>query len=264
MEISQHIAALESDGALMTEAARQAGLRAEVPSCRPWQVRDLLRHQGYVHRWARGFVAGQLREPVPTKSEAEILAAGPADDELLDWFAAGYQELAETLRTADPDVQCWSFLRAPSPLAFWARRQAHETAIHRADAELAGGAVTPFPADFAADGIDELIMGFLARRAKDGTTGGRTLRIVATDAGQDWLAEFAPDGSKALHVQRGSARADDARADDNPADGTLSGPASDLYLLLWNRAGYQDVGVRVEGDADLVQTWQERLRVTWG
>lgn len=34
-------------------------------------------------------------------------------------------------------VDCWTFLDAPSPLAFWARRQAHETAIHRADAQLA-------------------------------------------------------------------------------------------------------------------------------
>ena len=60
------------------------------------------------------------------------------------------EAVEDTLRTADPAVRCWTFLPAPSPLAFWARRQAHETAIHRADAQLAAGPVTPFAADFAA------------------------------------------------------------------------------------------------------------------
>ena len=264
MEVTQHIAAIERDGALMTAAARQAGLRAEVPSCSPWQVRDLLRHQGYVHRWAGRFVAEELRQPVPELSEAEILAAGPADDGLLDWFAAGYLELAETLRTADPAVQCWSFLPAPSPLAFWARRQAHETAIHRADAELAGGAVTPFPADFAADGIDELVMGFFGRRPAEAAAGQRTLRIMAADADRAWLATLAPDGSKVLQVQRTCARADEHTADEHRADCTLTGPASAVYLLLWNRADGDGGDVGIEGDADLVKTWRERLHVTWG
>jgi len=39
------------------------------------------------------------------------------------------------LASAPPDLDCLTFLAAPSPLAMWARRQAHETAIHRVDAE---------------------------------------------------------------------------------------------------------------------------------
>ena len=39
-------------------------------------------------------------------------------------------------------MRCFAFLPAPSPLAFWARRQAHETGIHRADVESAGFACT--------------------------------------------------------------------------------------------------------------------------
>ena len=135
---SEHIAAIERDGELMAAAARQAGPAALVPSCAPWQVRDLLKHQGYVHRWAATFVGQQLAEPADDLSEAEVLAAGPPDDVLLGWFTDGYQALAQTLRAADPAVQCWSFLPAPSPLAFWARRQAHETAIHRAGRSAGG------------------------------------------------------------------------------------------------------------------------------
>ena len=63
-----------------------------------------------------------------------------------------------------PDVHA-----GPSPLAFWARRQAHETAVHRYDAQSAAPGGPPAPAGafdpaFAADGVDELIMGFAARR----------------------------------------------------------------------------------------------------
>jgi hypothetical protein len=49
MEIGQHIAALERDGELLAEAAEAAGLDATVPACPGWRVRDLVRHQAYVH-----------------------------------------------------------------------------------------------------------------------------------------------------------------------------------------------------------------------
>ena len=139
MDVDRHISALEAEGRLLAEAAERAGLAAAVPSCPPWQVRDLLRHQGYVHRWAAAYVSVPIRAEAPELTEAEQLAAGAADDRLLDWFRDGHGALIRTLRAADPGVISWTFLDAPSPLAFWARRQAHETAIHRADAQLAAG-----------------------------------------------------------------------------------------------------------------------------
>jgi hypothetical protein len=44
VETGEHIAALQRDGQLLAAAARRTGLAAAVPSCPPWQVRDLLRH----------------------------------------------------------------------------------------------------------------------------------------------------------------------------------------------------------------------------
>ena len=43
------------------------------------------------------------------------------------------------LRSAPADLDCFTFLPAESARHFWARRQAHETAIHRVDAENAAG-----------------------------------------------------------------------------------------------------------------------------
>jgi uncharacterized protein (TIGR03083 family) len=263
MDADRHIVRLEAEGRLLAEAAERAGLDAPVPSCAPWRVRDLLRHQGYVHRWAAAYVSVPIRAEAPELTEAEQLAGGAPDDRLLEWFRYGYAALAQTLRVADPGVICWTFLDAPSPLAFWARRQAHETAIHRADAQLAAGEAPGYAPDFAADGVDELIMGFLGRQdAHPGEPGGtrlgepaldRTLLIRATDTGQQWRAELSADGRRAARVGRGP----------GPAACTLDGPASGLYQVLWNRSGAGPAGVTVSGDDGLAAAWRAGMHVRW-
>lgn len=246
----------------MAAAAERAGLRAPVPSCPGWQVRDLLRHQGHVHRWAGRFVTERLQDAVPEPSEAEILAADPPDEQLLDWFCEGHAALVAALRAAPPDLTCWTFLPAPSPLAFWARRQAHETAIHRVDAEQAAdGAVSTTDSAFAADGIDELIMGFLGRHERRLTDeqragGRRRVCLQSTDVAGEWQVELTEDGRRAAMVRRGSS--------DGAAACTLAGPAAGLYLVLWNRAEPgAGTDVSVGGDAGLLQSWRDGMRITW-
>lgn len=212
-------------------------------------MRDLVHHTGGVHRWAATVVAGARSGP-PTDDEAAALFAPVADGELLAWYEAGLAQLVATLRAAPADLDCWAFLPAPGPLAFWARRQAHETAVHAADAEAAAGRPGPVPADLAADGIDELLGGFLARRR------GRlvadppvALAVVCVDTGDAWTVRVEPDRRV---VTRGR----------GPADCTVRGPASELYLLLWNR---RDAGspLEVEGDGRLLELWRERATVSW-
>jgi uncharacterized protein (TIGR03083 family) len=256
VEPPEHIAALERDGALLAAAAERAGLDAVVPPCAPWRVRDLLRHLGFVHRWAAGYVSQAREEMTDEPAEDELLLAGPGDAELLGWFRDGHAELVRALRVADPGLRCWTFLPAPSSLAFWARRQAHETAIHRVDAESAAGEVTSFPASFASDGVDELIMGFWAR-GRAHADRPSCLRIQATDTGGEWLVELGAGTA---------ARRRAATADAVVADCTVAGPASDLYLLLWNRPrpGDQNADrVTVGGDPRVLRLWQDLMKVRW-
>jgi uncharacterized protein (TIGR03083 family) len=263
MEIDEHIAALERQGQLLADAADRAGPGAVVPTCPGWRVRDVIRHTGYVHRWATGYVAGQLTEMVPELTEDEQFAAGPADDKLTDWYLSGLTGLAAALSQADPAMTAWTFLPAPSPRAFWARRQAHETAIHRADAEAAAGGLPDYPAEFAADGVDELLIGFFGRdaaRAGAGTAhpdDGRVLEVRAADTGQSWHVRVSRDASRLLATGRGT------RQDRPAADCTISGPASGLYLLLWNRADPATAGVAVSGEASLLEGWVSNMHVTW-
>jgi uncharacterized protein (TIGR03083 family) len=255
MDTAQHIAALEQDGNLLAAAAERAGPEAPVPSCPPWLVRDLLRHLGYVHRWAASHVRGQPLAEDP--SEDEVLRGGPPDADLIAWFRAGHADLAGALRAADPARQFWAPVPGPSGRAAWARRQAHETAIHRVDAELAAGPVTPFPADFAADGIDELIMGFFGRAPQAPDPAPQAgLQVLTDDAGTPaaaWLVGLTADGRRAARVQRGA----------GPAACTLTGPASGLYQLLWNRCDPAAAGVTVSGDARLARSWRDAMRVRW-
>src|SRR5205823_7707613 len=125
--------------------------------------------------------------------------AWPPADELVEWFLAGHQALVDALEAAPADLQCWSFFAAPSPLAFWARRQAHETGIHRVDAErsVVGGEVTPFPADFASDGVDEVLTCFITRgRGKLVADPPQVVAVRPTDpdVGPAWPITIGPPG----------------------------------------------------------------------
>src|SRR3954468_16836246 len=143
MEVEALIGAIRNGGDLMAAAADTAGPDAAIPTCPEWCMRDLVRHQGEVHRWATVIVRDELSNPEVERPPS------PGDDALVPWFRQGCEALVDVLERADPSVECFAFLPAPSPLAFWARRQAHETGIHRVDAEGAVGTITPFATDVA-------------------------------------------------------------------------------------------------------------------
>lgn len=253
-DVAGYVGALRRRGELLASAAQRAGLATAVPSCPGWAVRDLLRHTGYVHRWATGFVAEGLTRPGGA-SEEEILSQGPADAQLPGWFREGHTALVRALGAAPPDLECWAFLAAPSPLAFWARRQAHETAIHRVDAEQAGGReiASAFEPAFAADGVDELIMGFLARNIRRGSwpglDGSLAIHVADGRAGAaDWLVN---GGSAEPGVARGN----------GPADCDVTGHGRDLYLTLWNRRPPD--GLQVTGDTGILAAFSRMLQITW-
>jgi uncharacterized protein (TIGR03083 family) len=257
MEIAEHIDALVAEGTALAEAADKAGLDSGVPPCPGWTVADLIRHTGYVHRWAARNVAEQPAEPIDEHSEEQVLNGGPNDERLIPWFRDGFAALADTLRTADPAGPCPVFLpNTTSPLAFWARRQAHETAIHRADADLAAGQIPAYDRGFAADGIDELITGFATRRkrAPEGAL-GRSMLVRSADTGDAWRITWPAEPGTRATCERLS-------PDGQHADCVLTGPAEGLYLLLWNRLDATAAHVATEGDGSVAQAWRE-FRVRW-
>ncbi|MEY2432372.1 MAG: hypothetical protein QOC92_2097 [Acidimicrobiaceae bacterium] len=245
MEVADLIGGLRQEGELMAKAAAAVEPDAPIPTCPEWVMRDLVLHAGQVHRWATLHVVELLTE----RAEASaVVGPAPGDDRIVDWFREGHQTLVEALESAEPDLECWSFLAAPSPLAFWARRQCHETGIHRADAESASGPISAFPAAIAADGVDELLCGFVTR------PGGRlesdvprALLVQTADTGDEWLVRI----SDTVETERSG----------GAADCMLRGSASDVHLLLWNRSDTSAVDVK--GDASLLDLWRDSVTIRW-
>ncbi|MFD9304313.1 maleylpyruvate isomerase family mycothiol-dependent enzyme [Streptomyces sp. NPDC060048] len=242
MEIIDYVKTVAREGEALADAAERAGTDAIVPACPEWRVADLLRHTGSVHRWATGYVAEGRDERVPFPQ-----APGVAGAELLAWFREGHAALVRTLTEAPADVECWTFLPTapPSPLAFWARRQAHETTMHRIDAEAAlgtaFGAVEP---GFAQDGVDELLTGFHARpQSRVRTAEPRVLRVRADDTGAVWTVHLSEQPARTVRGEPGA----------ETADCTLTGGAAWLYAALWNRVPLTGPGV--SGDAELARLW---------
>ncbi len=258
MDVAEHITALEREGKQFAESARGSGLDAEVPSCPGWDVRDLVRHLGMIHLWAAGHVAFPHEEPEYGSEEEELAAFAefwptlgtfwPDDDDLVDWYLRTHANLVDTLTSASPDVEAWTFLPAPSPRAMWARRQAHETAVHRFDAEHASHAETGFDPAFADDGIDELLAAFAPRGSSFPVDDTSSMLIHATDTGTQWHVTVSPDGITTVRYSR-------------PADITLTGAASDLYLAVWNRG--DDSNIEMTGDPAVLATWREHYRIRW-
>lgn len=245
VEIDAHVRAIQEHGAALADAAERAGLDAKVPTCPDWVVRDLVGHQGQVHRWAATYVS-------TGRTDTDLgLEDVPDDDALLTWFRDGHAGLVDAITKAPEDLECWSFLPSPSPLAFWARRQAHETTIHHADAESAAGKQLDVDPALAVDGIDELLLGFYSRgRGRLVTDSPLTLGLRVTDAGADdaWTVVIGPDGRA---ITRGSAT----------GNCVVTGRASDVYQFLWNRRDRSRL--QLEGDPAVLDLWQERARINW-
>jgi uncharacterized protein (TIGR03083 family) len=219
-----------------------------VPPCPGWDVRALARHLGGVHRWATRYVAEARTSAIDADLD-EIVGRWPDDNDLAAWFVDGHRALLDALTNAPEDLDCFTFLEAPSPLAMWARRQAHETAIHRVDIESAVGVVTPFPATFAADGLDELLTAFITRPGRGPRASSeQRLSVLPVDHPARWTARFDADS---CHTDREAGDADVA----------VAGAVSDLYLWTWNRPTIGEV--RITGDHSVAETWKDTVHVRW-
>jgi len=256
MEIAEHITAIGQEAKLLAAAAKQGGLDVDIPTCPGWDMRELLRHLSMIHLWAAGHVA-QLHDgswsslTELTEFWPDLAVFWPDDDQLIDWYLETNTNLVHTLESAPLDVESWISPRwepRPSPVGTWARRQAHETAIHRFDAENAAGIASGFDPTFASDGIDEILAGMVPRREAIPIASVQTMVVHASDTDNRWHMTFAPEGITTI---RG----------DGPADVTLTGDASDLYLAMWNRT--DDFNITVTGDRELLDKWHDNVRIRW-
>lgn len=237
----QYLTVLRRDATRMAELA--AGhLDAEVPTCPGWTVRDALVHTGSVY--SHKVACMRMPEGPQTESDWD---QGPAEGESPEqWFRERFDELDRELTDRGPDAPSYTWHDDHKTVAFWYRRMAQETAVHRVDVESGSDAVSPVDDDLALDGIDEVLDWFLVRWHEEVGPDAPGRGTVAVRTGDHiWRATLDPDG---VELSREPGR----------SGAVVSGEASELLLWLWGRR--PDSAVSREGDDDLLRAFRERLR----
>jgi uncharacterized protein (TIGR03083 family) len=246
MDTDRFVDAVTDGSRRLADAAEVAGIDAPLPTCPGWTVRDLLEHVVGGDNWARTIVA-QAGEGVIQSVDRMPPEPGLDGPVLLSVFRSGAEELAATLRAVDPATPAWTFSPSDRTAAFWRRRRAHESTVHRCDAEAAAGSPTGVDADLAVDGIDELLTVFLPRRAANfDAVGDATVHLHCTDADGEWLVARR---DSELTVVREHAKGDVA----------VRGAAADLYLFVWGRVPADRL--EVFGDTGLLDRFSRAISV---
>ena len=252
LTLPQHLEGLREALVAFVRYADRAGLRAPVPTTPDWTVRQLIAHQGMVHRWAAAVIGGGQGDPDAYERE------GRSSPDPVEWLRDGAIDLVTAITQAPDDLDVLVFLHdAPPAKRFWARRQCHETTMHAVDALSAALGRYPKAADtwigdeLALDGIDELLTGFVTR-SKSRLRSDEPLTIGVCPEGSDrsWVVSVSQDPAVTAVVPP-----DDAAC--TGADVRLEGGAVALYLTLWNRSD------EVTAESDVLDLWKDSP-IVWG
>ncbi|HEY3558126.1 MAG TPA: maleylpyruvate isomerase family mycothiol-dependent enzyme [Kribbella sp.] len=229
---------LRADSARLGEVAR-TGLGAAVPSCPGWSVDDVVRHVAmvYVHK-IEVLKRGSLPDPWPPDFSGL---------DTLQWYDEARHAIVDALERAGTGTPTWTFNPRDATSAFWYRRMAHETAVHRIDVEQAHDVVTRIDPELALDGIDEILYPTVGGPWwEEGDTTypiDATLRLTA--AGRSWTVSA---DATSVDVRQG--------AEGDPA-AEISGDPAQVYLWLWGRAG--EDAIEIAGDPNVVRAFRGRI-----
>ncbi|GII78517.1 hypothetical protein Sru01_34990 [Sphaerisporangium rufum] len=248
MNLARLRGSLDDDFTLLRSALAATGPDAPVPPCPGWTVAELALHVTYVYLHKTECIRlGAFPDPWPPAG-ADPDPKGAVDLAALDAAYAGLLAQLDGHRPADHAA---SWYEPDQTVGFWIRRMAHETLIHRVDAELAAGRpVSPVPEDVAVDGVDEILkimMGYGSVRWREDF--GALLdvpdaRPVAVAAGHHaWTVTATPSGVVVTEAASGF-----------DGEAVVTGEPQAMLLWLWNRAG--DEAVRQAGDQKLLDRFQ--------
>lgn len=232
------------------DVMRAAAPSAPVPTCPEWTADDLLWHvAGRVFPFWTAVV--RLRD-IAAVQELPDPDRPAGHDALLDLWQQSSAAMLDVLHRVDDSESMWTW-SSDHTAGFIKRRMAHETLIHRVDAEVTVADRTGIPAELASDGVDEVLRHFFGNApdwaswdggAPDGPIG----RVVATDTDAEWTVQLGalsgtdPDGrrydAEPALVLRGA---------DEGTSFTLRAAAADLDLWLWNRPTFGELAVDGDG-----------------
>jgi uncharacterized protein (TIGR03083 family) len=229
-----------ADAARFAAVLETAAHDLPIQACPGWDLGRLAEHLGQIHRWA-AFCATHARPPSADETAA-LQSFEP--DRAAEWLREGAAALVATLRDLDPEAPTWHPFPVDKIARIWPRRQAHETAVHRWDAESAAGIDAMLDPELASDGIDEYFEIALPRlivregiRLPDGS-----LHVHCTDVAGEWLVSSQAGEFRMIREHR-------------KGDAALRGPAEPILLHLWGRASDRATELSSIGDESVLQAW---------
>ena len=256
MELTRLRTCLEDDYRLLHATISKADPAARVPPCPDWTVTDLADHVAEVYRHKTACIQlGVEPDPWPVQDDNadpdldSTSTSDPAPDPIAALDQA-YTGLLAQFDAHQPDDHAGSWYEPGQSVAFWIRRMAQETVIHRVDAELAAGpAPTAIPEDLAVDGIDEILNVFVAYSSVAWLDDFASL---LTTPDQRPLVLAAGDHAWSVMATKAGVLVEQIPAGTTPeaTGATVTGTAQNLLLWLWNRA--DDTVVSLSGDPGLL------------
>ena len=237
MDYTTYVEHVRQDGRRLAAAA-SGSLSMKVPSCPGWDVRDLVCHVAEVYEHKIACTAlGRAPDPWPPE--------WPADRDPIEWLGDAHQRLLEMFASSGPTTPSATWWPPDQTVGFWARRMAHETAVHRVDAESAIGTPTAVNAELAVDGVDEILVIMLAGDWSDEPNDVATgQRVAISTGGRTWRVTLEKE-SVGVTEEGGT------------GDATLEGDPSDVLLWLWGRSPYERV--MRSGDEDALRLLRSTL-----
>ena len=281
MNLDPYLASIHDGAARMASCADRAEhdrdlLGLPVAACPGWDVRHLFVHTGWIHRWATQALRtgsppsrDDVHEPHPTIGGEELGA----------WLRLGAGVLADVLAAQDPGSDTWHPFPFEQKAWVWSRRQAHETTIHRWDAESAVLGASDLDGVVSCDGLREFFEMMLPRAIvrENHTVPSGSVRIHCTDGGELASGAVCPDdarlqtswtiwndaGEYRMCGRHGDEDDDTASTADRDAssappgapDAEITGEAAALFLALMGRADRESL--TIGGDDAVAAAWMD-------
>jgi uncharacterized protein (TIGR03083 family) len=245
MDFTALQAHLVTEADRLVKAANAADPNAPVPSCPEWTAVGLLDH---------------VTETYDHKIQSMRLMRSPADTDRIDRpgnpaerYAAALADLVAEFDDRGPESLSYTWYGPDQSVGFWIRRMAHETVVHRADAELAAGRpIGPIDPAFAVDGIDEMLDIMLAwgsrayrKWAADDLAANNGLTVALETTDRAWTVQVATEGVSII----------DGVSPD--AHTRVQGSPGAILMWLWRRCPVD--ALAVEGDRERAQRLYELI-----
>jgi uncharacterized protein (TIGR03083 family) len=242
LPLTAYLESIRNDTSIILDVLHR-GSAFPVPTCPGWDTLRLAGHISRVHRMATLVASTGLLD----RPKASDLLEPPADStEMFAYITTGLADLLATLEQTPSDSPAWNMIGAPPISSFWPRRMAHETFVHRVDAELSAGLpISATSVALSIDGVNEFFDMFKARvlpNHPDASLGG-SLHLHASDGDGEHKGEWM------IRIEEGFLTLEHGHG---KGDAAIRGTAASLLLGLWGRSDFASGQFQQFGDPAVV------------